>query len=318
MAEYLRHLFLPHHTNNYRAKVLHIDFFALYVLFFFFISVSFRFVHRIEPDILGFATNITIDRLVDLTNQKRSEAGLPKLKYNVRLSQAAAGKATDMFDKNYWAHVGPDGETPWDFIHAAGYTYTVAGENLAKNFGDSTGVVEAWMNSPTHRENILRTQYEDVGFAVVNGRLNGEETTLVVQMFGKVQTAAATSAISESAPFIPPAAVAQAEETQQTTYVNPSPELINSAEFIQPSQRTPTIITNIAGAVAKKPLFDIPSLTKNMTLFVSIVLLLTLVIDGLYVWHKRIVRIGGKSVAHIFFLFAITGIIWFMSIGSII
>jgi hypothetical protein len=70
-------------------------------------------------------------------------------------------------------------------MYEAGYQYEYAGENLAKNFLFSKNVVEAWMDSPTHRENVLRPEYTDVGFAVVNDVLNGEETTLVVQMFGK-------------------------------------------------------------------------------------------------------------------------------------
>ena len=46
----------------------------------------------------------------------------------------------------------------------------------------------AWMNSPTHRDNVLRKDFTEVGFAVVDGTLGGEQTTLVVQMFGKPST----------------------------------------------------------------------------------------------------------------------------------
>src|SRR3989338_7182361 len=106
------------------------------------------------------------------------------LELNPELSLAAEKKAEDMFARNYWAHNGPNGSTPWDFIKGAGYTYIYAGENLAKDFQNSNDVVQAWMKSPSHRENILRKEYQDIGFAVVNGVLNGEETTLVIQMFG--------------------------------------------------------------------------------------------------------------------------------------
>ena len=100
------------------------------------------------------------------------------------MAEAAREKALNMFKNNYWAHYGPNGETPWQFVLEAGYQYEYAGENLAKNFLFSDGVMEAWMDSETHRENILRDEYTEVGFAVVNGLLEGEETTLVVQMFG--------------------------------------------------------------------------------------------------------------------------------------
>ena len=206
MMDFLRHLLLPHHTNNFRAKLLHLDFFAMYVVLFFLISISFRTVHKIDPNILGFATDIHTDQLLNLTNQKRAEAGLTPLILNDKLSQAAAGKARDMFSKNYWAHNAPDGTTPWDFINGAGYNYSVAGENLAKNFSNSSGVVEAWMNSPSHRENMMRSQYQDIGFAIVNGVLAGEETTVVVQMFGRpaAQIAAKPPETNTAETAVPP------------------------------------------------------------------------------------------------------------------
>lgn len=221
MLSYLRHLFLPHHTNNYRAKVLHADFFAVYLLIFLCSGLLLRTMHRINPDILGFATNISVSRLIESTNQKRSEAGIPTVTLNAELSQAAAEKATDMFDHDYWAHNSPQGKTPWDFIHGAGYVYVVAGENLAKNFNDSDAVVEAWMNSPSHRENLLRSQYKDVGFAIVNGRLGGEETTLVVQMFGtqlSQDNIPKSTADANTETFVPPA---QAEEITSTPTASP-------------------------------------------------------------------------------------------------
>ncbi|MBA3284597.1 MAG: CAP domain-containing protein, partial [Nitrosopumilus sp.] len=131
---------------------------------------------------------MSITKLYDLTNQEREKAGLQPLTYNDKLAQAAQQKANDMFAKNYWAHYGPNNENPWQFILGAGYDYEYAGENLAKNFLFSKGVVDAWMNSPTHKENMVRKEYTDIGFAVVNGMLNGEETTLVVQMFGTPQS----------------------------------------------------------------------------------------------------------------------------------
>lgn len=315
MLELWRHLFLPHHTNNFRAKLLHLDYFAAYVLLFFIMSFGFRTVHRLEPNILGFATDIRVEELLNLTNQKRVEAGLAPLKLNQELSQAAAGKAADMFGNNYWAHNSPSGKTPWDFINGAGYAYSVAGENLAKNFSNSAGVVDAWMNSPSHKENILRPQYADIGFAVVNGTLNGEETTLVVQMFGK-------SAVLAQAPTQPQSTTVETNNLGQnppatgTAQVLPSTAPLAAAK--PAATEKPVELTTLAGAVVKQPLFDIGQLTKLFTLGLSTVLMILLVIDGLFVWKHKIVRIGGRNVAHILFLFAVTGVIWFMSFGSIL
>jgi len=106
---------------------------------------------------LGFATDISIQALLKDTNDKRIENGLQPLTLNDQLNQAAAGKAADMFGNNYWAHISPSGKTPWDFILGANYQYVYAGENLAKDFQDSQGVVDAWMNSPSHKENLLNS-----------------------------------------------------------------------------------------------------------------------------------------------------------------
>lgn len=130
------------------------------------------------------ASTITPTNIVSLTNKERVKYGLGTLKNNSKLSSAALAKANNMFKEQYWNHFGPNGETPWQFIKAAGYTYVYAGENLAKGFKSAEGVVDAWMASPTHKENIVSGNYVDIGVAVVDGKLLGEQVTLVVQMFG--------------------------------------------------------------------------------------------------------------------------------------
>lgn len=181
----LRNLFVPNEENNFRARALHHDFLAFYLI----VSVFFVFFLKISQkplgNVLGFATDIQAQKLYELTNKERAKAGLGGLSFNEKLSQAAYKKAQDMFAKNYWAHYAPDGKTPWDFMYGVGYQYEYAGENLAKNFLFSDHVIEAWMNSSSHKENVLKKDYTEIGFAIVNGLLNGEETTLVVQMFGK-------------------------------------------------------------------------------------------------------------------------------------
>jgi len=182
MDRFLRHFFIPHHTNNHRAKALHPDTMLVYILMLALFNLSFRYIHQLYPSVLGYATDIRMNELLDLTNQKRSSLGLSQLKLNNKLSAAASKKAQDMFANNYWSHTSPQGKTPWVFVISSGYQYTMAGENLAKNFSNSSGVVDAWMASPTHKDNIVKPGYKDIGFAIVNGILDGEETTLVVQM----------------------------------------------------------------------------------------------------------------------------------------
>jgi len=98
-----------------------------------------------------------------------------------------------MLTKGYWAHNSPTGEQPWKWFEDDGSKYANAGENLAKNFHTSKDVTVAWMNSSSHRKNILNSNFKDVGIAVVNGKLDNEETTLVVALFGTKQSEATAS-----------------------------------------------------------------------------------------------------------------------------
>jgi len=130
-------------------------------------------------------------------------------------------KAQDMFAKNYWAHTAPDGTTGWSFISAAGYNYTAAGENLAKGFYTSSAVIDGWMASPTHKENVLSPQYKDAGYAVVDGVLQGDEVTLVVALYGTEYVApVAQQTAVPSAPVVKATAnSANAEPASPTTTV---------------------------------------------------------------------------------------------------
>lgn len=118
-----------------------------------------------------------------LTNNARAQNNLSQLKDNALLTKAAQAKANDMAAKGYFAHISPDGSQPWDWISRAGYKYVYAGENLAVNFTDSDQVVNAWLASPTHRFNILRPQYTEIGIATSTGYYKGRPAVFVVEEF---------------------------------------------------------------------------------------------------------------------------------------
>lgn len=181
----LKHHFVPHKELKIRAKFLHNKFFYFYSLVFVLLLLVINLSKTIAPGVLGYASEIKVRELLDKTNEVREKNGKKKLILNETLSKAAQKKADFMFEKDFWAHTSPEGVEPWDFIIKEGYDYSYAGENLARNFYYSKEVVDAWMNSPSHKENLLSENYDEVGFAVVNGVLNGYETTLVVQMFGR-------------------------------------------------------------------------------------------------------------------------------------
>ncbi len=125
--------------------------------------------------------------VINFTNQARQQNGnLPPLIENQKLDQDAQNKLADMFARQYFEHVSPDGKGPADQAKAAGYQYVIIGENLALgNFKDDAALVDAWMNSPGHRANILNIKYQEIGAAVGQGQFEGKQTWLAVQEFGK-------------------------------------------------------------------------------------------------------------------------------------
>jgi uncharacterized protein YkwD len=123
---------------------------------------------------------LTPEAVIHFTNQARSDRGLPPLAISEQLNRAAAAKAKDMMERQYYGH------GRWEnFIRVAGYNYCLAGENLALNYTEAPELVEAWMGSPEHRDNLLKARYREIGVAVIRGRYKTvEDATFVVQMFG--------------------------------------------------------------------------------------------------------------------------------------
>ncbi len=138
--------------------------------------------------IISLVTNgtLTIPGVVAATNAERIANGAGTLTLNTQLSAAAAAKVQDMFNQQYFEHVGPDGKSPSDWVDGSGYAYKLTGENLALgDFSGDTDLVTAWMNSPGHRANILKPEFTEIGVAVGKGMFEGKETWLAVQVFGK-------------------------------------------------------------------------------------------------------------------------------------
>jgi len=179
--------FLPSKKNEYRPLILkpkNLFILAVILLVVKFILFSWFFYY---PRISNFAV-VTSNALIELTNNERIANGLKPLKINDKLTLAAEQKAKDMLINAYFAHTSPSGITPWYWLDVNRYHYLAAGENLAKDFTESEYLHRAWMNSPSHRANILNANYQEIGIAVVEGEINGKKTVLAVQFFGKPQT----------------------------------------------------------------------------------------------------------------------------------
>lgn len=140
--------------------------------------------------VLSYATSTSKSSLLNETNEKRTSDNLHNLNLNSALSAAAQAKADDMADKNYWSHVSPSGEQPWQFIEQSGYKYSKAAENLAYGFSSSKDTVNGWMNSSEHRKAMLDSDMTDVGFGISNvADYQGQgEETIVVALYAQPQT----------------------------------------------------------------------------------------------------------------------------------
>ena len=106
------------------------------------------------------------DAVVQAMNRERIAYGLPPLRVNDKLSEAASDRIEDMFDRHYFNHVAPDGTQPWVWADRRGYRYREIGENLAVGYETPESIVDGWMNSPGHRANILGKHFDEVGVAI--------------------------------------------------------------------------------------------------------------------------------------------------------
>ena len=305
------HLFLPHESNNQNARLLHSSSLTFIVSFLVLYQIILNFIPAIRPSILGFAANISPSEVIRLTNEKRAAAGLSALEENSVLSQAAQAKGNDMLAKGYWAHMAPDGTSPWKFFTDFGYKYRYAGENLARDFSNPSSAIEAWMASPTHRDNVLSSKYKEVGVAVVEGSLAGVDTTIVVQFFG--------TKLSGSPGVLP---VAQAKPQPSAT---PRPQATILVQATPKSSQTPALTISASpkaeeAGVSGKPRFVVLPFTstKNLSLIIIITVLAVLILDGVIINRRKIVRIGGRTFAHITFLGAVLVIVLILKAGSIL
>jgi len=255
-------LFTPHKHNNHKAKVLQPRSIVILIGLFIMGRSIVDITVGLKPGVLGYASQIDPDKVIELTNKERLNAGVTIVKVNQELNQAALAKATDMFEHNYWAHISPTGTEPWYFVTQSGYKYQHAGENLARDFSNPADVVRAWMASPTHRQNLLGSIYRDTGIAVVDGYINGVETTLVVQMFG---SSSKTSV----------ARIASTNITN-TAYAQETPEKLIPTSGLSPMD-----------------------LSRAWSLAFVVLIMFVLSLDWIFVLRYNIIRISGKTWAHL-------------------
>lgn len=300
----LKRLFIPSSANNYRAKLLHLPSLAIVTFLFLLVQSSLSLLTLGRPSVLGYSSQITPDRIIELTNQERANLGLGELVVNSQLNEAAQRKAADMFTFDYWSHNSPTGRDPWSFFKEVDYDYLYAGENLARDFASAEAVVAAWMASPTHKDNIINSRYQEIGVAVVEGELGGLQTTLVVQLFGTPVKTLVQKPVKETA------ALGGSDQDQTQT-----------REAVFPSEKTSLLSSDSESELADKssqnPINPL-TITKVVGVFVLGLLIGALVIDRFIANKKKTVRLVGDNLAHISFLAVILLIIILSQSGTIL
>lgn len=291
----LKHLFIPHFSNNQKARVIHSSNLILISALLLGLQFSLKFAPRLGVNILGYAAQISVEELIGLTNEKRVQNGLSPLILNQELVSAATAKGADMLARDYWAHVAPDGAEPWKFFTEAGYKYRFAGENLARDFSSAGSAVEAWMASPSHRENMLSEKYKEVGLAVVEGDLAGVDTTIIVSLFG--------TRYQDTVPAVP-VAKAQKEVIPVATE-RPSVVVEEAPQLTQ-------VVAPVKTSISPFEFF------KKISLVVLEFVFIVMVVDGIYVYFRGISRVAGRNLAHLSFLGMVAAIVVILKAGRIL
>lgn len=328
LAHNIAHLLFPRDSNNHKARLLHTPYLFYIVIFLLVFQIALEIIPATGARILGYAAQIDTNQIIELTNQKRNDAGLSPLTKNSQLEQAAKAKGEHMLANDYWAHVAPDGTEPWAFFGNVGYSYKYAGENLARDFSSANATVDAWMASPSHRDNMLSSKYREIGIAVVEGDLAGEEATIVVQLFG--------TPLVDTTPQVP-IAEAQVQPTAVPTFLptavpttlptsSPAPSATPTTVFIA-QQQPPAGPESLEGVTGG----DAPSDTRLLEVLVSpfnstrtisagliILLMGVLAIDASVIARRQIKRLSGRVVAHLAFLGMILAILLIAKAGQIL
>ncbi len=331
LFHHLKQLFYPHEHNNHHPKAIRHSAVATYTvaLLIFHISYNVFFAH--SSNLLGFATAISQPVLIQLTNQQRAAAGVGLVTESALLDKSALLKAQNMFAEDYWAHFAPSGKSPWYWFDQAGYSYTLAGENLARDFDTSQGVITGWMNSPSHRANLLAPGYKDIGMAVLNGTLQGHETTLVVQHFGTPVTLSAsngstipTTPLSTGSKTTPQSGSAP-QAIQQPTPV-PVQDSALSQETLRPlTTGSPGVPLGAYQQLSTLPynlLHPQPVTSWGVQQTVTIVFLFTLMLlflfDSVVIQRKGIVRAHSHSFLHAGMMGVLLILVVYSTIGGVL
>ncbi len=244
---------------------------------------------------LAYATEMSRSGLLSSTNVQRNSNGQTSLTINEKLNQAAQAKANDMVARNYWSHNTPEGQEPWVFFDSQGYVYTKAGENLAYGFDTSGATIIGWMNSPSHKANLLDSAFTEVGFGFANSSdyvTTGEET-IVVAMYGRPPVVAAAETPEPEPVPAPEPAVVQAEPTTPTPST-PSPEPVAPVETTTTANEDTVVNPETVKDDSDKPINTDTPVTTQETKRISRIQQLT---GGAAPWSAFVISLAAFTLA---------------------
>ncbi|GAB6107584.1 CAP-associated domain-containing protein [Fusibacter bizertensis] len=140
------------------------------------VEQSFKSQYGTASDALRISYEKTV---FDLTNVFRVAHNKPLLKWHEALSNVARKHSKDMSDRNFFSHENPSGYSPFDRILADGIDYQIAAENIAAGYTNAFSAHSGWVNSPGHRDNLLR----DIAYIGVGIYIGGEYVNYFTQDF---------------------------------------------------------------------------------------------------------------------------------------
>lgn len=287
IKNWFKKYFIPHEGNNHQPHILRKDAIFFIGILAFSLEILFLFHSFGVIPIDKFTASILPNALVDETNTARASDSLSPLKPSTLLELAAQDKANDMAKNGYFAHTSPTGITPWYWFQKVGYNFIYAGENLAVNFVDSSDVMNAWMNSPEHKANILNSHFTQIGIATANGTYDGRPAVFAVQLFGTpISVASASIPTNVGTSTLPittePVTIDESSSVTDTgayTFVAVKGAESMSSSTIEPTANTPLVkeSNSIADTLAS-PRRTVNYFLYALAIFVFIALMLNVFI----------------------------------------
>lgn len=293
----LKDLFIPHEENLFRPHSLRPRNLAKYLGIILAVKIAVTSALFLAYPTPAALIKTVPERMIELANFSRQEAGFHALEENETLSAAANDKARDMIEKSYFSHTTPDGKRPWAFIDRGEYRYMAAGENLAMGFMSPDTAHNALLRSPSHRKIVLNDRYNEVGIGVAYGNIADKETTVLVELFGSVEPRSKYLARKEGSGSaqVPYASVTIADDKDTGTVAG---EAMDIEELVAPEIIVSVEETSLARDKINKAVSVGNVLLYAMLAYLILALFLNIVIS--------VRQQSAKVIAQSFFLIAFT------------